>query len=180
MIQSKTKKAPKQNPRTTISSSTGRSKFATGQVKRSQQSNKRDEIKGAKKTLSRPQAVRQLADQRGEKINPFDHRQGGAGKLRVNAEQSLSIKNMATKDILEKAKKELADVTGFKSPSAIGFKQEGNDLVATIEVIEKTSIPDGMDVLGTYEVRVDQSGKIISYERTDLRKRGDTTFSKAA
>jgi len=90
------------------------------------------------------------------------------------------IKNMATKDILEKAKKELADLTGFKSPSAVGFKQEGNELIATIEVIEKESIPDGMDVLGTYEVRVDDSGKIISYERTDLRKRVDTALNREA
>lgn len=89
-----------------------------------------------------------------------------------------NIKHMATKDILEKAKKELADLTGFKSPSAIGFKKEGNELIATIEVIEKESIPDGMDVLGTYEVRVDEDGKIIGYERTDLRKRVDTTLSK--
>lgn len=106
------------------------------------------------KIISQPQTIRQLADQRGEKI-----------------------KNMATKDILEKAKKELADLTGFKSPSAIGFKKEGNELIATIEVIEKASIPDGMDVLGTYEVRVDESGKIISYKRTDLRKRVDTALN---
>lgn len=85
---------------------------------------------------------------------------------------------MATKDTIEKAKQELADLTGFKSPSAIGFKKEGNDWVATIEVVEKESIPDGMDILGTYEVRVDQGGKIIGYERTDLRKRVDTTLDK--
>ena len=85
---------------------------------------------------------------------------------------------MTTKDILEKAKKELADLTGFKSPSAVGFKKEGNDWIATIEVIEKESIPDGMDILGTYEVRVDQNGNIIRYERTDLRKRIDTALAK--
>lgn len=109
------------------------------------------------KIISQPQTIRQLADQGDEKI-----------------------KLMATKDILEKAKKELADLTGFKSPSAIGFKKEGNELIATIEVIEKESIPDGMDVLGTYEVRVDESGKIINYERTDLRKRVDTALNKEA
>jgi len=87
-------------------------------------------------------------------------------------------KIMATKDILEKAKKELADLTGFKSPAAIGYKKEGNELIATIEVIEKESIPDGMDVLGTYEVRVDQSGAILDYKRTDLRKRIDTALDK--
>ena len=97
---------------------------------------------------------------------------------RVEVDLNQKSKFMATKDILEKAKKELADLTGFKSPSAIGFKKDGNDLVATIEVIEKESIPDGMDVLGTYEVRVDQDGKIIGYDRTDLRKRVDTTINR--
>ena len=86
-------------------------------------------------------------------------------------------KFMATKDIVERAKRELADLTGFKSPSAVGFKKDGNDLTVTVEVIEKESIPDGMDVLGTYEVRVDDGGKIISYKRTDLRKRVDTSLN---
>lgn len=124
--------------------------------KRSKKPNKRAEIKRIKKELIQPQLNSEKL-QRGEEI-----------------------KTMATKDILEKAKKELADLTGFKSPSAIGFKKEGNELIATIEVIEKASIPDGMDVLGTYEVRVDEGGKIISYERTDLRKRVDTTLNKEA
>lgn len=120
----------------------------------SKKPNKRAEIKGMKKVLNQPRSNSEEF-QRGEEI-----------------------KTMATKDILEKAKRELADLTGFKSPSAIGFKKEGNELVATIEVIEKESIPDGMDVLGTYEVRVDEGGKIIGYERTDLRKRVDTTLNR--
>ncbi|MDP2648074.1 MAG: gas vesicle protein GvpO [Candidatus Yanofskybacteria bacterium] len=102
---------------------------------------------------------------------------------RASSEESQrdeEIKTMTTKDILEKAKEELADLTGFKSPSAIGFKKEGNELIATIEVIEKESIPDGMDVLGTYEVRVGDSGKIIGYERIGLRKRVDTNLDKVA
>lgn len=123
-------------------------------IKRSKKPIKWAKIKSIKKILSQPQ------------LNSGEFKRGE------------KIKLMATKDILEKAKKELADLTGFKSPSAIGFKKEGNELIATIEVIEKESIPDGMDVLGTYEVRVDENGKIISYERTDLRKRVDTALNK--
>ena len=108
----------------------------------------------------------------------------GPGQIKkveiIQDKQQLKIQNMTTKDILEKAKKELADLTGFKSPSAVGFKKEGDELIATIEVIEKESIPDGMDVLGTYDVRVDEGGKIISYERIDLRKRIDTALNKEA
>ena len=86
-------------------------------------------------------------------------------------------KSMTTKEITEKAKKELVSLTEFKSPNAIGAKKEGNEWVITIELIEKESIPDGMDILGTYEVRVDQSGSILNYKRTDLRKRVDTALN---
>lgn len=85
-----------------------------------------------------------------------------------------------TKEIIERAKRDLAGLTGFKDPAATGFKEEDNQLIVTIEVVEKKSIPDGMDVLGTYEVRVNDSGRIIDYERTNLRKRGDTNLSKEA
>jgi len=134
--------------------------MAQSKIKRAKRSikssNKRTKITRIKKTLNQPQA------------NFEELQWGGKNKF------------MATKDILEKAKKELVDLTGFKSPSAIGFKKEGNEMIATIEVVEKESIPDGMDVLGTYEVRVDQVGKILGYERTDLRKRVDTALNKEA
>lgn len=81
---------------------------------------------------------------------------------------------MAIKDIAEKAKKELAGLTGFKSPSVIGIKKEGNKHVVTVEIVEKTSIPDGMDILGSYEVEVSEKGNVLGYKRTGLRKRTDT------
>lgn len=88
-----------------------------------------------------------------------------------------SNKSMTTKEIIEKAKKELVNLTEFKSPNAIGVKKEGNEWVITIELIEKESIPDGMDILGTYAVRTDQGGGILDYKRTDLRKRVDTALN---
>ncbi|MCG2688553.1 gas vesicle protein [Candidatus Parcubacteria bacterium] len=100
-------------------------------------------------------------------------------EVEIIQDKQSKIQSMATtKEVIEKAKKELADLTGFKKPAAVGSKKEGNDWFITIEVVEKESIPDGMDVLGTYEVRVDPSGSILSYERTDLRKRIDTALDK--
>lgn len=91
------------------------------------------------------------------------------------AESDLTKRrNMATKDVIQSAKKELADLTGFKSPSAIGIRKEGAAYLVTIEVVEKQSIPDSMDVLGTYEVEANEKGNILGYKRTSLRKRADT------
>jgi len=84
---------------------------------------------------------------------------------------------MEPKELIEKAKKQLADLTDFASPAGTGLRKEKEGWVVTVEVVEKKSIPDGMDLLGTYEVRVDLKGNMLGYERKGLRKRIDTKFS---
>ena len=85
---------------------------------------------------------------------------------------------METREIIEVSKKQLADLTGFKEPAGVGLKKEKEGWMVTIEIAEKKSIPEGMDILGTYEVHLDAKGNLISYERRDLRKRMDTEISK--
>jgi len=81
---------------------------------------------------------------------------------------------MELKTLLEKAKGELANLTGFTSPAAVGLKKEKEGWVATIEIVEKKSIPEGMDILGTYEVHLDAEGDLLSYEKMAMRKKMDT------
>jgi len=81
---------------------------------------------------------------------------------------------MEPKELIEKAKKQLAELTGFKEPAGVGLRKEKEGWVVTIEIIEKKSIPEGMNVIGTYEVKVDGNGEILSYEKTAMRKKMDT------
>lgn len=97
---------------------------------------------------------------------------------KVENKLKVTGNKMALKEIINKASKELADLTGFRSPRGIGAKKDGNAWIISVEVLEKTSIPDGMDLLGTYEVKMDEKGDILGYERVDLRKRADTTLQK--
>ena len=85
---------------------------------------------------------------------------------------------MEPKELIESAKKQLADLTGFKEPAGVGLRKEKEGWVVTVEMVEKKSIPEGMDILGTYEVHLDAKGDLISYERKELRKRMDTEISK--
>ena len=81
---------------------------------------------------------------------------------------------MEPKEIIENAKKQLADLTGFKEPAGIGLRKEKEGWIATVEIIEKKSIPEGMDVIGTYEVRMDAKGDLLGYEKISMRKKMDT------
>ena len=86
---------------------------------------------------------------------------------------------MEPKEIIEKARKQLADVTGFKEPAGVGLKKEKEGWVVTVEMVEKKSIPEGMDILGIYEVHLDEKGNLLSYENTAMRKKMDTeSFEK--
>ncbi len=45
---------------------------------------------------------------------------------------------------------------------------------AVVEVVERSSVPDTMDVLGRYEVDLNEDGVIEGYRRIDRYRRGDT------
>jgi hypothetical protein len=43
-----------------------------------------------------------------------------------------------------------------------------------LEALERKAIPDTMDVLGLYELHLDDVGNIVGFDRKKLRKRGET------
>lgn len=76
-------------------------------------------------------------------------------------------------ELAEKAKMGLEQLTGLKASSVIGFTQDEGNWMVTLEMVEKKSIPDSMDILGAYEVKMDPEGNVLDFMRTKLRKRGD-------
>lgn len=99
----------------------------------------------------------------------------------VNKDQEIKIsvkKTMEIKGLIEKAKETLADLTGFKTPRGVGAKKTDKGWIVKVEITEKSSIPDAMDVLGIYDVRLDERGDVLGYERKALRKRSDTEIGE--
>jgi hypothetical protein len=78
------------------------------------------------------------------------------------------------KHLLDNATEQLTAVTGFPLSSITSVKKEGESWVLSVELLEKEGIPDRMDILGEYRVRVSAQGDMEGYERLSLRKRGDT------
>jgi hypothetical protein len=46
----------------------------------------------------------------------------------------------------------------------------------TIEVVERSSVPDTQDVIGRYKIELDSDGVVQGYRRLDRYRRGDTTM----
>lgn len=81
--------------------------------------------------------------------------------------------------ITEAARDGLASLTGLELGSTLAVSRQGEGWRVSVEVVEKHSLPDGMDILAAYDVLLDNEGDIVSFKRTGLRKRIDTEVSVA-
>lgn len=77
-------------------------------------------------------------------------------------------------DLIKKAREELAKATGLELSTTLGAVREEKGWKVTIEMVEKHSIPDQMDILAVYDVILDGDGDMLSFNRVGLRKRVDT------
>lgn len=73
--------------------------------------------------------------------------------------------------LIEKGRSELSKLTGLKASSTTGAKKDEKGWHIFIEMVEKQSIPDQMDILALYEVLFDEDGNLLGFERKSMRKR---------
>jgi len=78
------------------------------------------------------------------------------------------------KVLIEKARSELAKLTGLKLSSTTRATKDEKGWHISIEMVEKQSIPDQMDILALYEALLDEDGNLLSFERKSMRKRMET------
>lgn len=76
--------------------------------------------------------------------------------------------------IVNNARSELNALTGLDVSSTIEVAKEEEGWRVVLEVIEKHSIPEGMDILAAYETRLDGEGNMLDFRRTGMRRRIDT------
>ena len=76
--------------------------------------------------------------------------------------------------IVKKARSELEALTGLDISSTLEAAREEDAWLVSLEVVEKHSIPEGMDILATYETRLDADGNMLEFKRVSMRRRIDT------
>jgi hypothetical protein len=80
-------------------------------------------------------------------------------------------------ELIKKAREELKNVTGLDLSATLGAVRKNSNWCITVEMIEKHSIPDQMDILAVYETILDDEGNLIEFKRKGMRKRVDTEAS---
>jgi Gas vesicle synthesis protein GvpO len=73
---------------------------------------------------------------------------------------------MKTRQLLDLARDEVADVTGRRVETISGFhRDDGKGLTVSVEVLEVKRVPNTMDLLATYEVTLSDDGDVLAMER---------------
>jgi hypothetical protein len=81
---------------------------------------------------------------------------------------------MNANEVIEKAQQEFVILGKKPTDGVTGLSKTEEGWSVLLEALERKAIPDTMDVLGLYELRLDNEGNLLGLERKKLRKRGDT------
>lgn len=81
---------------------------------------------------------------------------------------------MMLEGVAKRGLRAISEITGLKVSGVVALRREDEGWEIRVELVEKESIPHGMDVLGIYQVRLDANGDVLDFERTRLRRRADT------
>jgi hypothetical protein len=80
---------------------------------------------------------------------------------------------MDTKELAERAKSQLAEVTGLKPETVSGASKDEQGWHIALDMVEMSRIPPATDLLGDYEVLLDDNGNMLKFERRRTRLRGE-------
>ncbi|OGO23520.1 MAG: hypothetical protein A2Z28_05310 [Chloroflexi bacterium RBG_16_51_9] len=81
---------------------------------------------------------------------------------------------MNANQVVEKARKEFIGLGKKPADGITGLSKTTEGWTISLEALERKAIPDTMDVLGLYELRLDDEGHLLGLDRKKLRKRGET------
>lgn len=81
---------------------------------------------------------------------------------------------MNVSDICKFAQAQFEKVNKLPVVGIVGICKAEEGWQLSLEVVERRAIPDTMDVLGLYELALDEGGNLLNFRRKTLRKRGET------
>lgn len=83
---------------------------------------------------------------------------------------------MATADIIRIGKESLTTIESLlnkKSESVISVNKEGKEWKVQVEVLERRAVPDSQDLIGRYQLKLDENGELLGYKQVLTKRRGD-------
>jgi hypothetical protein len=111
-----------------------------------------------------------------------EQQQGRAERVAASGEQdddgeneraSVDDADSEPATIVPKARRALEELLGREAESVSGFERENSHWKVNLEVVELRRIPDSSDVLGSYELVLDDDGNVARMSRTRRYQRSE-------
>jgi Gas vesicle synthesis protein GvpO len=68
--------------------------------------------------------------------------------------------------IAERARWNLSTITGSEAENVTALERSGGGTwKITVELVERSSMPETLDLIGSYETELDEEGKLLGYRR---------------
>ena len=84
-------------------------------------------------------------------------------------------------EIAARAREELAEMTGLEPEGVTSLKQEDDGTWrVTVELLELSRIPETDDILGSYEIELDEEGEVYGYRRVQRYPRSQSDHAQRA
>jgi hypothetical protein len=80
---------------------------------------------------------------------------------------------MRLSEAIISAREQLYSILNLEIANVISVSKLDDGWDVKIDLIERKAIPDTMDIMGTYDVILDDLGNIIKYERENQHRRMD-------
>ena len=84
---------------------------------------------------------------------------------------------MELSEAIKRAEEKLPVLVRLDLCGAIGAMKKEDGWHVKIEMIERHALPDSQDLLGVYEVILDDEGRLVKYERKRVRRRNEVEES---
>jgi hypothetical protein len=82
--------------------------------------------------------------------------------------------DMKANDVIKRAQEEFVKLGRKPADGVTGLSKTEEGWAVLLEALERKAIPDSMDLLGLYELRLDNKGNLLGLDRKKLRKRAET------
>lgn len=76
-------------------------------------------------------------------------------------------------EIAQRAKEQLAQLTGLKPDTVSRLGRDEDNWQVAVEMVEMKYVPNSGDMLGTYQVSLDDEGNLLTYQRTRRYRRNE-------
>jgi hypothetical protein len=82
------------------------------------------------------------------------------------SDENTKRKRLSGPQLAMRARRQLSEMTGMEAESVSSLQRdEDGTWTVVVEVLELSRVPSTDDVIGSYEVELDEDGELIGYER---------------